>query len=164
MPVLILWSVSRTASLMYTVWVGWTQLDLQAYTPAFSRPRNCAHSLLKVCPLFSTHAFSRAVVSFPSFSGRAFSASPHHYLLVTAVLQRITPKRWNNVVLIRVCAQNNLSYDSNKDIGVIDNMCLLCCIFGWFSYMFLFLMFDCINNNALEFIFFVFLAVLKYDY
>ena len=50
-PVL-LWSVSRTASLMYTVWVGWTQLDLYS------------------C-IFQTHSFLS-----PSFSGRAFSASP----------------------------------------------------------------------------------------
>ena len=51
MPVL-LWSVSRTASLLYTVWVGWTQLDLYS------------------C-IFQTHSFL-----CPSFSGRAFSASP----------------------------------------------------------------------------------------
>ena len=38
--------------------------------------RNCAHSLLKVCPSLSSPAFSRPRSFCPSFSGRAFSASP----------------------------------------------------------------------------------------
>ena len=45
-------------------------------SPAFSRPHDCAHSLLKVCPSFSSPAFSRPRSFCPSFSGRAFSASP----------------------------------------------------------------------------------------
>ena len=42
-------------------------------SPAFSRPRNCAHSLLKVCPSFSSPAFSRPRSFCPSFSTLTFS-------------------------------------------------------------------------------------------
>ena len=56
-------------------------------SPAFSRPRNFAQSLLKFCPSFSSPAFSTpcdslrscpSLLSFfsPAFSGRSFSVAP----------------------------------------------------------------------------------------
>jgi len=41
-------------------------LCLSVSLAAFARPCNCAHSLLKVCPSFSTLAFSRSIVFFMS--------------------------------------------------------------------------------------------------
>jgi len=52
------------------------------FSPAFSRPRNFAQSLLKVCPSFSSPAFSRPRSFCPSFSGRAFSAPPYYTVVL----------------------------------------------------------------------------------